>query len=70
MQNSKTFSLEVEKLAKEKNITHMEAVIEHCRIQVIEPDTVSRLITKSLKDKIEDNARDLNFLPRQAKLPI
>ena len=70
MQNSKTFSLEVEKLAKEKNITHMEAVIEHCRIQEIPPDTVSRLITKSLKDKIEDNARDLNFLPRQAKLPI
>ena len=70
MQNSKTFSLEVERLAKEKNITHMEAVIEHCRIQEIEPDTVSRLITKSLKDKIEDNARDLNFLPRQAKLPI
>ena len=48
----------------------MEAVIEHCRIQEIEPDTFSRLITKSLKDKIEDNARDLNFLPRQAKLPI
>ena len=70
MQNSKTFSLEVEKLAKEKNITHMEAVIEYCRIQEIEPDSVTRLITKSLKDKIEANARDLNFIPRQAKLPI
>ena len=70
MQSSKTFSLEVEKIAKEKNITHMEAVLEHCRIQQIEPDSVARLITKSLKDKIEGNARDLNFLPRQAKLPI
>ena len=70
MQNSKTFSLEVERLAKEKNITHMEAVLEHCRIQEIEPDSVTRLISKSLKDKIEGNARDLNFLPRQAKLPI
>ncbi len=70
MQNSKTFSLEVERIAKEKNITHMEAVLEHCRIQEIEPDSVTRLITKSLKDKIEGDARDLNFLPRQAKLPI
>ena len=70
MQNSKTFSLEVERIAKEKNITHMEAVLEHCRIQEIEPDSVTRLITKSLKDKIEGNARDLNFLPKQAKLPI
>ena len=70
MQNSKTFSLEVERLAKEKNITHMEAVLEHCTIQEIEPDSVTRLITKSLKDKIEANARELNFIPRQAKLPI
>ena len=70
MQSSKTFSLEVEKIAKEKNITHMEAVLEHCRIQQIEPDSVARLITKSLKDKIEANARDLNFIPKQAKLPI
>tara|TARA_Y100001958_G_C21055406_1_gene420074 strand:- start:89 stop:313 length:225 start_codon:yes stop_codon:yes gene_type:complete len=70
MQSSKTFSLEIEKIAKEKNITHMEAVLEHCRVQQIEPDSVARLITKSLKDKIEGNARDLNFLPRQAKLPI
>ena len=70
MQSSKSFSLEVEKIAKEKNITHMEAVLEHCRIQQIEPDSVSRLITKSLKDKIEANARDLNLIPKQAKLPI
>ena len=70
MQSSKSFSLEVEKIAKEKNITHMEAVLEHCRVQEIEPDSVARLITKSLKDKIEANARDLNFIPKQAKLPI
>ena len=70
VQTSKTFSLEVEKIAKEKNITHMEAVLEHCRIQEIEPDSVTRLISKSLKDKIEANARDLNFIPKQAKLPI
>ena len=70
VQTSKTFSLEVEKIAKEKQITHMEAVLEHCREQQLEPDSVTRLITKSLKDKIEANARDLNFIPRQAKLPI
>ena len=70
MQSSKSFSLEVEKIAKDKNITHMEAVLEHCRVQQIEPDSVARLITKSLKDKIEANARDLNFIPKQAKLPI
>ena len=70
MQSAKTFSLEVEKLALEKKITHMEAVLEYCKEHQLEPDSVGRLISKSLKDKIEANARDLNFIPKQAKLPI
>ena len=70
MQSSKSFSLEVEKIAKEKNITHMDAVLEYCKKKELEPESVTRLISKSLKDKIEANARDLNFIPKQAKLPI
>jgi len=67
---TKTFSLEIENLATEKGITHMEAVLYYCSKQGIEPDTVSSLISKSLKEKIEANARELNFLPRLATLPI
>jgi hypothetical protein len=67
---TKTFSLEIENLATEKRITHMEAVLYYCSKQGIEPDTVSSLISKSLKEKIEANARELNFLPRLATLPI
>ena len=70
MQSAKTFSLEVEKLALEKKITHMEAVLEYCKNQGIEPDSVGRLVSKSLKDKIEANSSDLNYFPKRAKLPI
>jgi hypothetical protein len=70
LNTSKTFSMEIERLAIDKNISHMDAVLDYCRRQDIEPDTVSRLISKSLKEKIEANARDLNFLPRQAQLPV
>ena len=70
MSTAKTFSLEIENIAKEKRISHMEAVLWYCSKQGIEPDTVGSLISKSLKEKIEANARDLNFLPRQAQLPI
>ena len=66
----KTFSLEIEKIAKYKNITHMEAVLWYCKNEGIEPDTVSSLISKGLKEKIEAKARELNFLPRQAQLPL
>ena len=70
LNTSKTFSMEIERLAIDKNISHMDAVLDYCRRQDIEPDTVSRLISKSLKEKIEANARDLSFLPKQAQLPV
>ena len=70
MNTTKTFSLQIENIAKEKKITHMEAVLWYCKDQGIEPDTVSNLLTKGLKEKIEANARDLNFLPKRAQLPI
>ena len=66
----KIFSMKIEEVAKEKGISHMDAVLWYCQQEGIEPDTVSSLITKGLKEKIEANARDLNFLPKQAQLPI
>ena len=70
MNTTKTFSLKIESIAQEKRITHMEVVLWYCKNEGIEPDTVSNLISKALKQKIEANARDLNFLPRQAQLPV
>ena len=48
----------------------MEAVLLYCKQNEIEPDSVGSLISKGLKEKIEANARELNFLPRQAQLPL
>lgn len=70
LSTTKTFSLEIESIAKEKRVTHMEAVLWYCKKEGIEPDTVSSLISKSLKEKIEANARELNFLEKTAQLPI
>ena len=67
---SKTFTITIENIAKEKQMTHMEAVLYYCNEEGIEPDSVGYLISKGLKEKIEANARDLNFLPKQAQLPI
>ena len=66
----KTFTLEIENIVKDKKLTHMEAVLWYCDKEGIEPDTVNSLISKGLKEKIEANARELNFLPRQAQLPV
>ena len=66
----KTFSIEIESIVKEKNISHMDAVLWYCEQEGLELEGINSLISKALKEKIEANARELNFLPRQAKLPI
>jgi hypothetical protein len=48
----------------------MDAVLEYCKENYLEPEDVSKLINKSLKDKIEMNFRDLNYLPKQAQLDV
>ena len=66
----KTFSLEIEKIAFNKRCTHLEAVSIYCEKIGIEPVTTAKLLTKSLKEKIEANAIELNYLPKVAKLPM
>ena len=70
LNTSKTFTLVIENIVKEKNLTHMDAVLWYCEEEGLEPDSLGTLISKGLKEKIEANARELNFLPRQAQLPI
>ena len=66
----KTFSLEIEKIAIQKRVTNLEAISIYCEQMGIEPVTTAKLLTKSLKEKVEANARDLNYLPKSAKLPV
>ena len=70
LNTSKTFALIIENIVKEKNITHMDAVLWYCQKEEIELEAVGSLVSKGLKEKIEANARELNFLPKQAQLPI
>jgi len=66
----KTFSLEIEKISFHKRVTHLEAISLYCEQLGIEPVTTAKLLTKNLKEKVEANARDLNYLPKSAKLPM
>ena len=69
--NSKEFSLEIEKLVKEKkDLTYMDAVIWYCEQNDIDVATVNPLISKTLKQKIEMEAQKLNFLPKTGVLPV
>ena len=68
--NANDFSLHIEHKVSQSKMTYMDAVLEYCRINYLEPEDISQLINKSLKDKIEMNFRELNYLPKQAQLDV
>ena len=70
--NSKEFSLKIESIVKEKRISYMDAVILYCEENDIDTGTVSPLISKSLKEKIQVEATNLRMLklPRCGVLPV
>ena len=71
--NSKEFSLIIEGVVKDKRpITYMDAILWYCEQNQIEVETVGRLISKALKEKIQVECTKANLLkiPETGKLPI
>ena len=67
------FTQEIETLVlKNKSMTYIDAIVHFCDQNSIEVESVSKLITKPLKEKIKYEAMELNFLKRtsRAKLPL
>jgi len=66
----KRFAIIVDDLVRTKRLTHMEAILYYCEQNLIEPDTISKWIDRSLKEKLQADAEALNYLPKTASLPV
>lgn len=64
------FSLHIEELARKHRISHMDAVLKYCEENFLEPEDIKSLVNKTLKDKIENDMRNANLLPKQATLDV
>ena len=71
--NSKEFSLIIEGVVKDKRpISYMDAIIWYCEENKIEVESVGRLISKALKEKIQVEASKANLIKveQTGKLPV
>ena len=66
----KKFAIIVDELVRTKRLTHMEAILYYCEQNLIEPDTISKWIDRSLKEKLQADAEALNYLPKTSSLPV
>ena len=58
------FSLHIEQLANESKLSYIETIIQYCEENSLEPSDVAKFINKPLKDKIENDFRELSMLPK------
>ena len=65
---SAKFSQEVEKIALHNpDMNYIEAIITLCEMNSIELESVPKLLSKPLKEKIKCDAMELNFLKKTSK---
>ena len=66
------FAIEVEKIVSEEQLNYIDAICHYCDANTIDVESVTKLISKPLKEKLKWDATRLNFMKRtsRAKLPL
>mgnify|MGYP002701304165 CR=1 FL=1 len=71
--SSKKFAEEIESIVHEnKEMKYLDAIIVFCEKNNLDVDSIPKLVSKPLKEKLKAEAIDLNLLKRtsHAKLPL
>jgi len=68
------FSMEVEEIVKTNHggLSYIDAILVYCEQHSIELESVSKLISKPLKEKLKVDAQRMNFMKKtsRARLPL
>ena len=67
------FAQEIERLVQaHEEMNYIDAIVYFCDLNAIDLESVPKLISKPLKEKLKYEAQELNFLKRssRAKLPL
>ena len=65
------FSQEVEKIAvSNSDMNYIDSVIHYCEVNEIERDSINKLISKPLKEKLRHDALQLNFMKKTSRAKL
>ena len=65
------FSQDVEKLVlNNSDMNYIDAVIHYCEVNEIELESVSKLVSKPLKEKLKYDAQKLNFMKKTSRAKL
>ena len=69
-QTSNEFYQKINQLVDDTKLSYMDAILHYCDQNGMEPETAAQLVNTKLKAQIREEAEELNFLPKTARLPI
>ena len=66
------FAIEIESIVANEELNYIDAICHYCEINGLEIESVTKLVSKPLKEKLKWDAQELNFMKKtsRAKLPI
>ena len=66
------FALEIEKIVAEEKINYIDAICHYCELNELDVESVTKLVSKPLKEKLKWDATRLNFMRKttHARLPL
>lgn len=64
------FCRQIEKYVEQWGVSYLDAVIAVCESKEIPVESVAKILSKPIIEKIEQEGQQLNFLPKSNKLPI
>jgi hypothetical protein len=66
------FAMEIEKIVANDELNYIDAIIHYCDSNNLEVESITKLISKPLKERLKWDATRLNYMKRtsRAKLPI
>ena len=62
------FTKLIENTVADMKIPYMDAILHVCNKNGIEPEDVKKFISQIIRDKLEAEAMDLNFLPKKTSI--
>ena len=70
MYTSEKYNSEIEEIVVRTQMSYLDAMLYHAEENGLESETVAGLINTKTKTKLREEAEELHFMPRTAKLPI
>ena len=68
--NTSKFSLIIENYVQNKRCSYMDAIVLYCEENEMEVESAAKLLNTRIKEKLEVEFMELNYIPKVNTLPV